>query len=241
MSASGTLRGDRRLPTCECRSDRPRQPIFSEVEGPGQNPDVIKILHPAVGAAERDHGLEFLGNDCLGSISAQPGRRKVEKRGIVDRLESRLHRISETDIDDDGNACTGKGGRATQADTAILQLLADESDLQRVGIKVDAIVDSDREHLAEYAEDALLAGIAKSQQIEVARAAGCLGQPGGKQHGAFQDKAVCVRRAAQPVEQALVNEARQEDVERLVGLAREIEQASTHGCGDVRRRFSHRR
>ena len=87
----------------------------------------------------------------------------------------------------------------------------------------------------------MLTGIAKSQQIEVACAAGRPGQPGGEQHGALQDKAVCVRRAAQPVEQALVNEARQKDVERLVGLTRDIEQARAHRRGDVCRRFSHRR
>ena len=168
-------------------------------------------------------------------------RRKVEQRGIVNRLEARLHGIAEADIDHDGNACARERSRAAQSDATILQFLADESDPQRVEIESDAIIAGNRQHLAENAEDALLAGIAKSQEVKVSRAAGCLRQPDDEQHGALQDKAVSVRRAAQSVEQALVNEARQEDVERLVGLPREIEQARPDGCGDVCRRLSHRR
>src|SRR3546814_6078558 len=160
---------------------------------------------------------------------------------IVNRLEAWLHGIAETDIDDNCYAGPGERGCSAQADATILQLLADGSGLQRIEIKGHAIVASARQDFAKYAEDAPLAGIAKSQEIEVTRAAGCLRQPGVEQHGALQDKAVCMRRAAQPVEQALVNEARQKDVERLIGPPREIEQARPHGCGDVCRWFSHRR
>jgi hypothetical protein len=74
----------------------------------------------------------------------------------------------------------------------------------------------------------MLAGIAKSQQIEIARAARRLRPPGGEQHGALQDKMVSMRGAAQSVEQALMDKAHEEDVGRLVGLPRKIEQACSY-------------
>src|SRR3546814_18221033 len=114
----------------------------------------------------------------LGGVSAQPRRRKVEQRGIVDRLEAWLHGIAETDIDDNCYAGPGERGCSAQADATILQLLADGSGLQRIEIKGHAIVASDRQDFAKYAEDALLAGIAKYQEIEVTAAAGCLRPPG---------------------------------------------------------------
>lgn len=70
----------------------------------------------------------------------------------------------------------GELGRAAQTNAAVLELLADESDLQRVEIKDDAIIASDCQHLAKNGEDALLTGVTESQRIEIARAAGCLRQ-----------------------------------------------------------------
>jgi hypothetical protein len=86
-------------PTCESRGDGPRQPLRREIKGLGQDPDVVEVLHPAVSA---------LSNDRLGCVGAQPRRRKIEQRGIVDRLETRLHGITEADVDDDRDACAGE-------------------------------------------------------------------------------------------------------------------------------------
>jgi len=102
------IRGNRGLPARKRCRDSPRQSIRREMEGLGQDPNVVEVFHPAVGAAERNHGLKFFGDDRLGRVSAQPRRRKVEQRGIVNRLEAGLHRIPEADIDDDRNMRAGE-------------------------------------------------------------------------------------------------------------------------------------
>jgi hypothetical protein len=95
----------------------------------------------------------FLGDNRLGSVGAQRWDWKIEQNRILDRLESRLYGISETDIDNYGDACAGDRGRAAQADATILQLFADQADLQSVEIKVDAVVDGDRQNFAENPEN----------------------------------------------------------------------------------------
>ena len=69
----------------------------------------------------------------------------------------------------------------------------------------------------------MLTGVPKSQQVEIARATRHFGNPDREQHCALEDKAARVGRAAQPIEQALVDEPGQKDVERLAGLPREVE------------------
>jgi hypothetical protein len=79
----------RRAPR-ESGGNRPRQPVVVEGEGPTENPDVVEVLHPAIGPPERHHRLKFLGNDGLSRIAPQPGHGKVQHGRIVQFFGTRL-------------------------------------------------------------------------------------------------------------------------------------------------------
>jgi len=96
------------------------------------------------------------------------------------------------------------------------------------------------EDLAKDGQNGFLARIAKSQKVEIACPAGCVGQPSCEEHCALEDEAVGMRRAAQPIEKTLVHKPGEQHIERLRRLAREVEQACTNGCSDIGRPLSNR-
>ena len=74
-----------------------------ELESAGQDPQVIEILHPAVGDAEHDHGLELLGHDRLPRVGLQHGGREIEQHRVGDLDRRRRHHVAEADVDLDRN------------------------------------------------------------------------------------------------------------------------------------------
>ena len=63
-----------------------------------------------------------------------------------------------------------------------------------------------------------------AQQVEVTGGPEGLGRPNGDEHGALQDEPICVSRDRETIEQPLQGEARQDEIEILAALARDVEQ-----------------
>jgi hypothetical protein len=61
--------------------NRATEAVARELIGAPQKPDIVKVLHSAVRAAERDHGVELLGDHSLARIGAQTRRRQIEQHG----------------------------------------------------------------------------------------------------------------------------------------------------------------
>ena len=182
-----------------------------------------------------------LGDHRLGCVCTQLRCWQAEKDGIFDHLEARLDGITKANIDNNSDARASQRGCAAQADAAVLELLADAGNAQAVMIELHAVVARNREDLAKGGQNGFLARIAKSQEVEIACPARCVGQPSCKQHGALEDEAVGMWRAAQPIEKPLVHKPGEQHIERLRRLAREVEQACTNGCSDIGRPLRHRR
>lgn len=107
----------------------------------------------------------------------------------------------------------------------MLQLFPDESGLQRIEIKGDAIIAGDRQALRKIPRMrcSLSSPNPNRSRSRVPRAVS--GSQVVSNMAPFTTKRSACGERLRPVEQTLVNEARQQDVERLVGLPREIEQA----------------
>jgi hypothetical protein len=66
------------------RSNVAGMPVGIELERLQQQPDIVEILHPAVGSAKQDHCLKFLHNHGLAGITGTCGRMTIASaRGQV--------------------------------------------------------------------------------------------------------------------------------------------------------------
>ncbi len=74
-------------------------------------PEIVEILEPAVGHAERDQGLEFLRHNRLDRVGAKMGCWRIQQRGIVDLDWRWRDGVAEADVDLDRDACAGDSGR----------------------------------------------------------------------------------------------------------------------------------
>ena len=191
----------------------------------GQHPNVIKIFHAAVGEPQRDHRLEFLGDDRLRRVSAQFRRRQVEEGRIVYRFKSWLDGISETDVDDDGDTRPGKRGRAPQAEAALFQPFANRFGTPGAEIKIDAV--------GVGVGVGVGARLSKTQQIQVAGAARRVRQPSRQEHRPFEGETIRVWGEAQSIKKPLVDELGQQNIERSAGVAGAIQQTSPYRRRDV--------
>src|ERR1700692_3057672 len=66
----GSFRWNFRLTPCEGGGNRSCEPFAIELLGSRQNPDVVEILHTAVGAPQHDHRLKLFGYHRLTRIGA---------------------------------------------------------------------------------------------------------------------------------------------------------------------------
>ncbi|OPY99238.1 hypothetical protein A5906_26275 [Bradyrhizobium sacchari] len=64
-------------------------------------------------------------------------------------------------------------------------------------------------------------------------------EPMPQQHCTFQDELVLVLADAEPIEQPFERILRRQEVEWLVALLREIEQAGADGSSDILQRLTH--
>lgn len=65
------LRRDHRAASRKRRHDGPTQPRVFDVECARQHPNVVVVLHAAVGPTQDHHRVKLLGDDSLWRISAQ--------------------------------------------------------------------------------------------------------------------------------------------------------------------------
>src|SRR3546814_6194736 len=59
---------DRRCPSLEGGGNGGVERLVVDRHGFGNRPQIVKVLHPAIGETERNHGLEFLGDDLCRRI-----------------------------------------------------------------------------------------------------------------------------------------------------------------------------
>src|SRR3546814_9877356 len=83
-----------------CSSDLVERLVVDR-HGFGNRPQIVKVLHPAIGETERNHGLEFLGDDLCRRIGADARSFHAEQRRIVQGLAGIGERIAEGDIERD--------------------------------------------------------------------------------------------------------------------------------------------
>ena len=85
----------------------------SAVKGkvPGKHVQVVEILHPAIGNAQHDHGLELLGNNRFARACPNSWGRQVQKCGITDLLGFGCNHIAKSHVDLDRNASLAQEGR----------------------------------------------------------------------------------------------------------------------------------
>ena len=76
------------------------------------------FLHPGIGEAKHDHGLEFLSNDSFVRIGAESRRRLVEEHRQVDLDRAGLGQVTKADIDDDPHPGAINGGRGFEPKAA---------------------------------------------------------------------------------------------------------------------------
>jgi hypothetical protein len=134
----------------------------------GENPDVVIVLEPRVGAAEMHHRLKLLGDDRFRRISAQLRRRLIEQGHQFDLVETGLGCITITDIDDDANSCAVNKRVAFEAQSAVAGFVACRVDHEAIGVESHAVIGGDGTDFFEEAQRQLRIAITKTEQIEIA-------------------------------------------------------------------------
>lgn len=132
--------GQRCHATLEGSGDSLAEQVPVEVEPAGKYQQVVEVLHSAVRHAELDHRFEFLGNNCLTRVGLELRRRKTQQGWEPDYRRVGRDDISEADIDLETHPglCYLRDERDT--DSAILLVVSDEPNGQRIECKSDAII-----------------------------------------------------------------------------------------------------
>ena len=120
-------------------------------------------------------------------------------------------------------------------------LFADAINSEARYIEHYGIRSRDRANLLEGFEQRSRIGIAETEKIEITRRPKWIIEPCREQHRAFQDEALAMPGRAETIEETLQHVTGQEQVERLVALFGEAEQARPDGGSDVARSVRHLR
>ena len=64
----------------------------------GQKPQVVEVLHAAVGHAERDHRLKLFRNDCFARVGQNSWCRKFQTRRILDLLRVGSNWVAKANV-----------------------------------------------------------------------------------------------------------------------------------------------
>ena len=92
---------DRRFAPGEGRGNRSCQAIALELVAARQQPNVVDVLHAAIGATKRDHRLKFFGDDRFTRIGAQKRRWQIKKHRQFELGDPGLDGVAEADVDHD--------------------------------------------------------------------------------------------------------------------------------------------
>jgi hypothetical protein len=165
---------------------------------------------------------------------------EVEQHGELHPHRRRRHGVAEPDVDLQPNASRRDASDHLDSHPAVFLILADRPDGQRAHVEHHAVLgDLERDHLGEDLADPVLARIANTEQVDVARGAMRMAGPQREQRRAFEDEAPLVSGLRQPVEQALVRIPGEQELEVVAMLAGEVKQPRTNRRADVFRRLRH--
>ena len=175
---------------------------------------------PAVGHAEQGDGVQLFRDHGVDRISPQAGCGKVFKQNRIFRLNrARGDRVTKANVDLRFAACFGEFAGNHDAGTGVAGFLADVFGGDAVGIEGDPVFDRDGGDVAECLADGLKVARPKAEQVGVPCRPVRHVIPEREQQGAFEKKAVRVRRLAQAIQESLQRVADQNLVEvRSFGL-----------------------
>ena len=100
-----------------------------------QTPNVVEILHVAIQGAEVEHGLEFFCQNGFGRIEAQNWRGVIKQRRILIFRCSRVHNITESDIELHADAGVSQKAVEPNPYAFIVGVFLDALCFYRVGIE----------------------------------------------------------------------------------------------------------
>lgn len=90
-------------PKCPSNGLAQRSPV--EIKTACQQPDIEKVLHPAVQLAQLHHGLKFLCYYGLAVVGVQMCRGLIKDHRIGDFHRPRRDDVAESDVDLHGDTC----------------------------------------------------------------------------------------------------------------------------------------
>jgi hypothetical protein len=93
------LCGYRRVTILECRIDGLSKSVSVKIEMLRADPDVVKVFHPAVGAAECHHGLKLFGERGFDRIGQQLNGVATQEGGVFDQSRGGDDDIADAEID----------------------------------------------------------------------------------------------------------------------------------------------
>ena len=153
-------------------------------------------------------------------------RREVEDRRVLDARRRRNDRVAETNIHLEADDRPGDTGFELHAHAEVALSFPNVLCANGLLSELDGVRgDRSAAHLLEEGLHLLRGGLAAAEQVEVTGGPEGLGRPHGDEHGPLQDEPIRVSRNRETVEEPLQGEARQDEVEILAALARDVEQA----------------
>ncbi len=192
-----------RVATVERLFDRLYEFCPVKRELPGQQPEVVIVLHPTVREPQLDHGLILLGDAAFAVVTSQDGGGIIEQGGIGELV---LNRGGVAKANIEPHYLMGRSDMREKANTyaKVISVLGDGLDLEIRRVKDDTVVG----HL--LATDPLNAlsnhgGVVDepTEHIDVPGRAHGWRVPHPQKQGTLEDELFALRADAQTVEKAL--------------------------------------
>lgn len=157
-----------------------------ELEVAREDSEVVEVLHPAVGHPELDRRLELLCDDRLARVRAQARRGEVEQGGKLDLEGGGGDRVAEADVDLEAELRRREPRGEARADPAVLLVLSDPFDGERLEIEGEAVVvDLEGQDVGEDRAHVRLGRLAEPEQVEIAGRTVWLAGPDREERGPF--------------------------------------------------------
>src|SRR5260370_21764695 len=223
----------RRLAAGECGLRGPAHSRHYERSVTAENPDVEEILHAAVGNAEVNHCLKFLGNHHLGRVSLEPGRFHFQHHRESGFFRHRIDRVAKTDVNLKRRLRPVQGGRYADAHAVVLGCLSDLLAADPRQIENNPVVCFDGADLTDRAGDGGDLSRAVSEEIDIASGTRQLPLPDEKQRRSLEHELVALFRSTEAVQKTFDHPAPQHELEIFLLLTRALKQLGAHRGGHV--------
>ena len=158
----------------------------------GKHEQIVKILHPAVGRAERQDRVRLLGHDALPRIDGDYGRRMVEQHGKLRPCRRRQNHVTETDVDLHRNPRYPNQRIDPDRHAPVGMACSDLLSLERGFIESDRVGRRRAQNLADGRHDLLHGCPAWSMKIDIPGGTSAVELPEREKCRALEHEATCM-------------------------------------------------